>query len=182
MANVIVTRHGETIWNSLNKVCGKTDIDLTKLGEEQANILGESLKEKNISLIISSPMIRAFKTATIVANKIGYKKEIIKDDRIRELDYGIFEGRSRDEEEYLHERAQFAARFVKGESVLELTHRVYSFLDDIKGKYRDENILVVSHNGVGRVIHTYFFDLDNKAFKEFSYNNCQFREYDLKDR
>ncbi len=179
MTKLIVTRHGETIWNSLNKVCGRTDIDLNKVGEEQADILGESLKEKNISLIITSPMIRALKTATIVAEKIGYNKEIIKDYRLRELDYGVFEGRSRDEEEYLHERAQFAARFIGGESVLELTHRVYDFLDDIKDKYKEENILVVSHNGVGRVIHTYFFDLDNKAFKEFSYNNCQFREYDI---
>ena len=41
-----VTRHGETTWNAANKVCGRTDVDLTEKGREQARALGESCAER----------------------------------------------------------------------------------------------------------------------------------------
>ena len=56
---IYAARHGETEWNALNKVCGRTDIDLTANGIEQARKLALKAEGKGITVIISSPMIRA---------------------------------------------------------------------------------------------------------------------------
>ena len=59
------TRHGQTIWNVENKICGATDIALTELGHKQAIELGECIKMENIHIdeILYSPLIRASDTA-----------------------------------------------------------------------------------------------------------------------
>lgn len=68
---IYIARHGQTEWNKLNKICGLTDVDLTALGREQAGKLAEDLKDKNISVIISSPLKRAMDTAGYVSGETG---------------------------------------------------------------------------------------------------------------
>ena len=46
MGKVFFTRHGQTIWNVENKICGATDIELTELGHQQAEELGRKLAEE----------------------------------------------------------------------------------------------------------------------------------------
>lgn len=62
-----VARHGETVWNAQNKVCGISNVELAKRGKEQATALAYEVLEKNISLIISSPLKRAVETSRIVS-------------------------------------------------------------------------------------------------------------------
>lgn len=69
-----VARHGQTKWNALNKVCGITDLDLTEKGIEQAKTLACRAQEKDINLIITSPLKRAVETSKIVSefcNKVS---------------------------------------------------------------------------------------------------------------
>ena len=47
MGKVFFTRHGQTIWNVENKICGATDIELTELGHQQACQLGEMIKNRD---------------------------------------------------------------------------------------------------------------------------------------
>lgn len=58
-----VARHGETEWNRLNKVCGRTDSPLTDKGLQQAQLLAERLDSCSIDVIIASPLSRAQETA-----------------------------------------------------------------------------------------------------------------------
>ena len=56
------TRHGQTIWNVENKICGATDIALTSLGHDQATELGKRIKEEHIhidEILPYSPLVRA---------------------------------------------------------------------------------------------------------------------------
>ena len=53
-----VARHGETEWNRLNKVCGRTDSHLTDKGLQQAQLLAERLDSCSIDVIIASPLSR----------------------------------------------------------------------------------------------------------------------------
>ncbi len=57
MGKVFFTRHGQTIWNVENKICGATDIELTELGHRQAEELGRKLAEEQpgIDEILYSP-------------------------------------------------------------------------------------------------------------------------------
>ena len=134
-----VARHGQTDWNSENRVCGSTNRPLTDLGKEQAKALAEKMKDKGIDVIIASPMMRAMQTAGAVSLATGIP--VIMDDRLREHDYGAFEGVDRSRDEYWQQKYQFAAKFPQGESVLQLAHRVYSVIEDIKKAYPDKTIL-----------------------------------------
>ena len=172
-----VARHGETEWNALNKVCGRTDLPLTENGLRQAECLAERTENLGINVILSSPMLRARQTASPTAIRLGL--EIHTDDRLIEQDYGIFEGADRQNPSFLANKRQFAFCYPGGESMMDVAHRVYSLLEELKEEYPDQNVLLVCHGGVCRVIRTYFEDMTNEEFFLYSEENANVREYKL---
>ncbi len=170
-------RHGETEWNRLDKICGRTDIPLNEKGIEQAKILAEAMKSENIDVIIASPMIRAQQTAGYVAEACGL--DIITDERLIEQCYGIYEGEDRHDEGFLANKRCFAYRYPGGESMMMVARRVYAVIEDVKREYEGKNVLLVSHGGVCRVLNTYFHDMTNDEFFEFCQSNALAIEYEL---
>lgn len=63
MGHMYFVRHGQTVWNVENKICGSTDIDLTEKGHEQAVETGKKILSENIKvdIILYSPLMRAEK-------------------------------------------------------------------------------------------------------------------------
>ncbi|MDE6092920.1 MAG: histidine phosphatase family protein [Ruminococcus sp.] len=170
------TRHGQTDFNKRDVVLGTTDIELNETGLAQAEQLAEKVAGLDVDIIIASPMQRAMKTAQLVAEK--NKLEIITDIRVREWDYGEYEGKPRFTEGFAENKKNFGVKMGKrGESLLQLAHRVYSALDDIIKNYSDKNVLIVSHGGVCRVIETYFHDMTTAEFENWFMDNCQIIEY-----
>ena len=106
-----VARHGQTEYNALNKVCGVTDLPLTETGLKQAENLAQQIKDKNIGVIIASPLIRAQQTAAAVSTVIGV--DVITDSRITEQNYGIFEGAGRKDAGFLANKRQFAVKLCR---------------------------------------------------------------------
>ena len=172
---IYVTRHGQTAWNEQNMVCGATDIALSPAGKRQAEELALKIKDKPIDLVFSSPLVRAAETAEILCRALQLKA--VPDCRLAEQNYGIFEGAKRDDPGFLKARGQFAHRFPKGESTLQLAQRVYSFLDELEREYSGKNILLVCHNYTARVIRSYFVDMDNEEFFSYRLEHCAFEEY-----
>lgn len=172
-----VARHGETEWNVLNKVCGRTEVELTEKGIEQAEELAHKLKYKNIYVIISSPMKRAVRTSGIIAEKLG--ADVVTDDRLIEQDYGIYEGVDRRDEGFLGNKRNFAYRYPGGESMMQVAYRTYGLLEELKLRYSGKNVLIVCHGGVCRVINTYFRDMTNEEFFRYSLDNCGVEEYEV---
>jgi probable phosphoglycerate mutase len=176
-----VTRHGQSQWNVLNKVSGRTDVPLTEIGEQQAFETAQKLKDKNIRTILVSPLIRAQKTAAIIGDAICVNaNDRITDERLVEQDYGEYEGVPRDNQDFLAAKRMFAFRYPKGESMLDLAGRIYPLLNELPKRFPEGNVLIVSHSSVMRIIHTYFHDLTNDAFFYFGTDNCEVREYDVK--
>jgi probable phosphoglycerate mutase len=172
-----VTRHGQTKWNFENKVCGISDIELTEKGIKQAEELASKLTACKIDIIISSPLKRALKTAEIISNLIGVN--FTADDRLFEQNYGIYEGVARDNADFLAAKMNFVCKYPKGESMVQVAHRAFNLIDELKVKYPDKNVLFVSHGGVCRIIDTYFNDMTNEEFYRFRLENCEFKKYDL---
>ncbi len=174
---IYTTRHGETEFNLKELICGISDIDLTDTGIKQAHELsGKAFECRDIDLIICSPLKRAMQTAKIIANKINC--EIITDERITEWDYGSYEGMSRHTDGFAKAKCEFGCRMKDGgESVLQLAHRVYSAIDEIRIKYHDKTVLLVCHGGVCRIIETYFNDMTTHEYANFFMGNCELREY-----
>ena len=173
---ILFTRHGETEWNSQNIICGRTDIELSEKGHEQAKRLSELIsKEHDIDMIICSPMKRARQTASYTTKALGI--EPIYDARLREWDYGEFEGKPRDTEGFLESKLEFGCRMAGGgESVFDVVNRAYGLIDELYEKYPDKTILLVCHGGVCRVIETYFRNMTRDEFAHFFMGNCELRE------
>ena len=174
---ILVARHGQTQWNALNKVCGRTDLPLTELGHAQARELARKLEHEGIDLIIASPMIRARQTAQAVADLCGV--EVIVDERLIEQNFGIFEGVDRKDPGFLANKRQFATCYPGGESMMDVAHRIFGFLEDLKKNHPDKTVLVVCHGGVCRLFRAYFEDMTNDEYYHYSEPNGAVRAYEL---
>lgn len=174
---IYVTRHGQTSWNLEQKICGRTDIGLTETGLEQARQLALLAEGKGIGMILSSPLKRAMDTAQAPADRLGLKVQT--DDRLLEWDYGTYEGTDRNNPAFRQAKEQFACRLPQGESLLEVTARVYGLLDQLKARHLSQNLLMVTHGGICRVIRSYFLNLGNEEFFSYSQQNCQLEVYCL---
>ena len=169
-------RHGETEWNIVNRICGRTDIPLTENGVEQAKETAENLKGTHIDLVLVSPMLRARQTADVICQTLGLTYET--DARLLEQDYGIYEGGHRFAPEYLACKRNVFYNFETGESTAQLAHRVFGLVDELKEKYADKSVLLVCHGGVCRMVHMYFHYLDNEGFNAYRIPNAGVHFYD----
>ena len=179
MGKLYITRHGQTVWNVEGKVCGATDIELTELGHKQACELGEYIKNNSdihIDEIVASPLKRAENTARHIAEATGIPMHT--EERIREQNFGKYEGGGRRDEDFLDAKRGFVNSFDGGESMLRVAQRVYNLLDEIKND-KDKTYLIVAHNGIARIIHSYFNDMSNEEFANHSMKNCELLEYDF---
>jgi isoleucyl-tRNA synthetase len=120
---------------------------LTDEGREEVRVQAEKMKERGITKIISSPLIRTQETAKIMAEHLGIpESEIVTDDRIREFEYGDWNGKNW--KEFVAYRDAHITTYdgqLGGASLLETKKRFGAFMYDIESKYQNENILIVTH-------------------------------------
>lgn len=172
---ILLARHGETDWNTWNRVLGRTDIPLNTRGYEQAEALTALLSDRKIDAVYSSPLQRAHWCASLVAQR--HRVPCITEERLIEMDFGVFEGVARDDKAYQREKRNVFSRYPGGESYLQVAGRVYPFLEELKFRHPNGTVLLVTHNGVSRVIGNYFMDMSAEAFFSFALGNCEIREY-----
>ena len=170
-----IVRHGQTGYNIDNKVCGISDVELTSLGKQQAKMASEQLKDISLDMIFASPLQRAHETAKIINE--NHQLEIKIDSRIQEINFGKFEGIVNNEE-FQYYKQNHGLHYPGGESLFQVVHRVYSFLEELENKYPDKNILVVCHGGIVRVIHSYFYGMTNEELMTWLPENCCIQCYE----
>jgi broad specificity phosphatase PhoE len=146
---LILIRHGETLWNKERRIQGTSDIELSPVGIEQAGHLALSLKDHPIGTIHTSPLKRALKTAQII-NEF-HRKEIQTHSDLMEMDQGDFEGFSFKElmaceKDFLNKWIANPAsvQMPNGESLAELQERAWRAVETIINQ--EQNALVVAHN------------------------------------
>ncbi|MHB0978254.1 MAG: class I tRNA ligase family protein [Minisyncoccota bacterium] len=145
-----VMRHGGTEGNKKEIVSFKNQESdhITEEGKKQAEKSAEDLRGKKIDLIISSPFTRTKETAEVVGKVLGV--EVVSDERIIEINPGKYDGG--DWNEY-HETMYaagpdwFNVTMPGGESLSDVRKRMGEFLYDLENKYKDKNILIVTHGG-----------------------------------
>ena len=177
MSHLYFTRHGQTVWNVANKICGATDVALTELGHQQAKELGNKILEEKLQIdeILYSPLMRARDTALEVSQITGIPA--YEEKRLMEQNFGKYEATARNGAEFQEMKKSFVNHFGSGETMLHLAQRIYNLLDDIKEKSNDKTYLLVAHNGIARVVHSYFYDMTNEEYAAFGIRNCEIREY-----
>lgn len=175
MCHIYFVRHGQTVWNVENKICGATDIELTPLGHEQALQTGKKILDMKIKAdeILYSPLVRAKDTALHISQITGIpaREEV----RLKEQNFGKYEATARNGEEFRQAKKQFACRYEGGESMLHLAQRIYNLLDELKAS--DKVYILVAHNGIARVVQSYFYEMTNDEYAAFGVDNCAVLEY-----
>lgn len=177
MKKIYFVRHGQTIWNVENKICGATDIALTALGHEQAIETGKTILEQGIHAdeILYSPLMRAADTAKHIAEITGISARM--EPRLKEQNFGKYESTPRNGAEFQEAKKEFVCRYEGGESMLHLAQRIYNLLDELKTD--DKTYILVAHNGIARVVQSYFNEMTNEEYAHFGVPNCAVLEFDL---
>ena len=177
MGQVYFVRHGQTIWNVENKICGATDIALTELGHKQAVETGKKILEQGIKAdeILYSPLIRAKDTALHIAEITGIPAR--EEARLKEQNFGKYESTPRDGAEFREAKKQFVNCYEGGESMLHLAQRIYNLLDEVAAS--DKTYILVAHNGIARVVQSYFYEMANEEYAAFGVANCAVVRYEF---
>ncbi len=156
-----IIRHGETVWNTKRRLQGQTDTQLNENGRELARITAQALRDVPFDLAFTSPLQRAAETAEIILG--GRNVPIIKEERIREISFGVFEGKCILPDAHEIEDPDFHYFFDapekycppgEGESLDSLIRRTGSFLDELKGKkeFADKTVLISTHGAASRAL------------------------------
>jgi probable phosphoglycerate mutase len=90
MSDLWLLRHGETAWTILGRHTGRTDLELTPLGRQQAMVLGRRLGARPFALVLTSPLLRAHETCRLA----GHGEVALLEPDLQEWDYGAYEGRT----------------------------------------------------------------------------------------
>jgi 2,3-bisphosphoglycerate-dependent phosphoglycerate mutase len=184
---ILLARHGRTAWHEPGRYAGASDIPLDEVGVAQAATLARHAATLQLTGLVSSPLVRAAATAAPVTEATGLPVRV--DDRLRELDFGMAEGRSieslREEDPALVDR--FLAdpsghHFPGGEAPADAATRVAAAVGDLVAADPGGTILVVAHGTLIRLLLCTLFGIplsdyrrrfprvDSVALTELSYS------------
>jgi len=171
MTELILIRHGETSWNRERRMQGQTDTQLSELGRAQAEAVGLRLAQHPFSAIYSSDLTRAWDTAAAIARASGH--DIVREPRLRECTFGVFEGLTYPEmaQRYPAEHARFLLREADyavpgGESPRQFYQRSLGCLEAIAAAHAGECVVVVTHGLVLDTLHRAARNLPLNAKRE----------------
>lgn len=176
MITLMIVRHGLTDWNKEKRLMGHQDIDLSEEGIKQAEKIAKRLKDEKIDYIYSSDLKRTIDTATII-NK-HHNLMIIVDNNLKEIGYGDFEGKSKEEiqdnsihKKLWNERKKdiYAFRLPGAENFTDVLDRVKTVLKKIL-TYHDKTILIVCHGVTKRALVQIIKKLSNKETHKQYFN------------
>jgi ribonuclease H / adenosylcobalamin/alpha-ribazole phosphatase len=145
----VLLRHGQTPMSVQRRYAGRSDVPLTDLGVQQADAAAKRLASAGITLIVTSPLLRAVQTAEQVAAVTG--APVVTDEGFRESDFGAWEGLTFAEvrERWPVEVRTWLADPVVappgGESFAEVSTRVTGALHRALAGREGQTILIVSH-------------------------------------
>lgn len=177
--NIYIVRHGQTEENINNFYYGKLDVPLNQNGELQLKISSEKLKDVEFGKIFVSSRKRTQESCKIICKNsiLNQGKKYIIDDRINEMDFGVFEGKSFQDIEKLYPREYESwgkdwknFSIPEGESYQDFFIRIKSFLDYIL-TLKEDNILIVTHGGVIKTLYCCILDNNLDFFWKFSSKN-----------
>ncbi len=186
MTRLYLVRHGETEWNKVSKVQGRTDIELSCEGIKQAQLLAGRLVRENIDYIYSSSLKRALRTAEIVAD---YKRcGIVKSEKYHEICLGPWEGMTINEirekysdhfRTYREDPANF--KLPGAETFMDLTERTYNAIMEIVSSHKGSNILVVSHGTAIKAAIIRILGIDIINYTKFRIDNASMSIIDFSE-
>jgi probable phosphoglycerate mutase len=169
MAQLVLIRHGETEWTLSGRHTGRTDVPLTSDGEGRARALGAALADEKFTLVMTSPLQRARRTAQLAGL---HPLEV--DDDLLEWDYGGYEGLTTDEikaesgASWNLFRDGVPAGDTPGESLAEVAARAEQVIGRVLPLLSGGGVALVGHGHFMRVLTACWLGLDPAAGSRFT--------------
>ncbi|MEJ6950413.1 alpha-ribazole phosphatase [Natronospora cellulosivora (SeqCode)] len=161
---LLLLRHVETKANSDKKYIGHSTSEYTAKGQKDIAMILEFLAKEDFDKIYSSPLPRTVKLAELISKK--YDRQLIVDETLKEMNFGIFEGKTYQEleKEYQNQWQKWTKdylhyRIPEGESCMDVYQRVSLFIDNLKSN-KEEKLLIITHGGIIQTFITYLLDLE----------------------
>ncbi len=151
--------HCTTIDNERGIASGWNDVKLSELGRKQAKELKEMIKDKKFDVVFSSDLKRALESAKLIFEN---KLPIIPDPRLREINYGKYNGQPTKIIERMQEK-MITQKFPGGESFEDVRLRVADFLVFLKKNFDGKNVAIVGHRAPQLALDVL---LKNKTFQQ----------------
>lgn len=183
---LLLIRHGETIWNIQGRLQGHLDSDLTETGIAQAHAMAERLTKESFSALYSSDLGRAYRTAEIIAARTGHT--ILPDRRLRERYLGIFETFTWQEIEGKYPEELNAYRTLgpdyvipNGESARQRFDRAIAGLEEIARRHAGQSVVIVTHGGVLNFLFRYALGIPLEEPRRFKLWNVSLNTFLYED-
>lgn len=170
MTELILVRHGETVWHEENRYAGSSDISLTAQGRRQAEHLAEWARQARLDAVWASPLARARDTAAPVADALGISVQV--DQRLAEVDFGEGEGlTSAEMTERLpeawqaFERDPVAHHLPGGDAPRAAIDRAAGCLAEIVRNFPYGRVLVVGHSTLHRLVLCHLLGVARQRYR-----------------
>lgn len=187
MTRIILTRHGQTEWNSRPpRFRGRAELALSHAGMEQARVTGKRIRAMcRPRAVYTSPMGRCVVTGQIIAESLGLTTaESLAG--LNDVDYGQWQGLTVEEvkvhwaEEFEKwSRTPHLAKLPHGETLQEVLARVSAVLRDILREHPRDTVVLVGHNCVNRVILLRALELALSRYRCLTQDHCAISELDF---
>ena len=172
---IFLVRHGEVANADERCYNGHYNVNLSPEGLRQMMSVADRLKDKPIKAVYSSDLQRTVKGAKIIAERHSIKPIAIKE--LRELNYGIWEGKRLEDIRNLYPDDVLDRynnienhRIQGGETLLEMKERVLSSINTIIDRHKRDNVVIVSHGGVNRIVLLWSLNMAVKDFYRIQQN------------
>lgn len=185
---VIIVRHGQSNYNVQKRIQGRSDESvLTPKGEQDAQILGETLKNYPLSAIYCSPLQRALSTAKIIQGRLANSPTLKPLEKLQEIDLPQWENMVKTEVEQQFAQAYHTwktqpqtltmTRITDGGSeeffpVLSLYQQAENFWQETLPQHEGETIVIVAHNGINRCLIMSALGIDPEYYHSLQQSNC----------
>lgn len=176
MPNLVIVRHGQSLWNLENKFTGWIDVDLSEKGIEEANLAADSLKNYKFDVAFTSALKRANRTLDIILDKINQNDiPVTKDEALNERMYGDLQGLNKDEtrkkfgdEQVKIWRRSFDVPPPNGESLKDTADRVLPYYHKViePELKAGKNVIISAHGNSLRALMMYLENLSKEEILE----------------
>jgi broad specificity phosphatase PhoE len=187
MTKIILTRHGHVEGIMPERFRGRLELPLTETGRQQAEITAKRIASVyRPAAIYTSPMSRCVATGAAIGAPVGVKAQ--PDLRLNDIDYGAWQGlTSKDAQSRWPEdvetwyRAPHLASIPGGETLQALLARVAAAIHEILQRHPNDDVVLVGHDSVNRVILLHALDLSLSHYWRLKQDTCAINELDFAD-
>lgn len=178
MTRIILIRHGQTAWNAEERIRGQVDVPLDPLGVRQARATAARVAREWLPVAVyCSPLERAVQTARYIADELGLNVQTVP--QLNDMNFGSWQGLSYHEvraswpemaRQWMEEPDRVS--FPGGESLAMVQERGMAALHRIIANHPDEQVVVVGHTVLNRVLLCATLGLTNAAHWRIGQDTC----------